>query len=899
MPAAADGGAAHLLQGESLWYDQLQAERAQWQRERAALMSSGGGKARKQSQDSDAGSIQSNKEAVKKQRRASLANTQSFGAATDDPRSQSGRRASIAKGSYDALKDEMKNRKGRTRRVSSVGDAVDDVPEEEKPFDPKDPPQSLKNPKLAKAFRKAKEWVDNEEKVIQLPRGGVYVKTPAGAIQFGLPPETIKDCMALKLALPKHYIVPRMRFNRQAGVNVAEFEFPTYFNFFVMRGRVNLIADFADEIMIRTVLQETLFGPEDPNFSLESEFVTEAGKAAMPDLQKELDYFRTNPFNPSEKMQIDTLLTFTHFDDDGVATIGEGEDKIEIHTEGDEYAVIHKGFEITRQSDYVQLPSHVLQPTLTDVPPFDVPDFGVTFLGTSHGFDPSGSTTGFIVWCGGRGIMVDPPPSSQALISTEGIPTRLIDAIILTHTHADHDAGTFQKILNEGRITVMTTPTIMNSFLRKYSALCGVDTDLLTNLFHYMPVAIDQKMKINGAEIKFHYTLHAIPCMAFQVTYQGKTIIYSGDTCYIPERIEKIAEEGVISEGRKNDLLNFNWDADLILHEAGVPPIHTPPELLADMSEDVKSRMYCVHVSKRGNMGKPFPFDRGLRVASCGIEHTIRIPVEVDPNKDHIEVLDLLGSLDIFKDFPIWKSRQVVQCYKKVEFGAGDVILKEGEKGDHFYIIQKGVVELKKTNGPRKLYTVGDYFGEMSLVEDHTVRDMAEFCPQMTAQSDVKLIAFSKFDFMCVIRNSDVYDQLVTLSQTRFEPSWDTLGQNTILATLSNGQKTQLQRIMMAKKYFTGETIWNTGEKATFALIVKNGQLEFMDHEDFPPFERGAFIGDVSLMVLDDGVVHKRQTALKCRKDAEVYIIHSESLVGFFEFNPGVLLNFMDRRFVE
>ena len=113
-------------------------------------MSPQGGKARKQSQDSDAGSIQSNKEAVKKQRRASLANTQSFGAGTDDPRSQSGRRASIAKGSYDALKDEMKNRKGRTRRVSSVGDTMDDVPEEEKPFDPKDPPQSLKNAPQAK-----------------------------------------------------------------------------------------------------------------------------------------------------------------------------------------------------------------------------------------------------------------------------------------------------------------------------------------------------------------------------------------------------------------------------------------------------------------------------------------------------------------------------------------------------------------------------------------------------------------------------------------------------------------------------------------------------------------------------------------------------------------------------
>ena len=41
--------------------------------------------------------------------------------------------------------------------------------------------------------------------------------------------------------------------------------------------------------------------------------------------------------------------------------------------------------------------------------------------------------------------------------------------MILTHCHADHDAGTFQKILLEQRVTVMTTKTIMASFVRKYS----------------------------------------------------------------------------------------------------------------------------------------------------------------------------------------------------------------------------------------------------------------------------------------------------------------------------------------------------------------------------------------------------------------------------------------------
>lgn len=43
----------------------------------------------------------------------------------------------------------------------------------------------------------------------------------------------------------------------------------------------------------------------------------------------------------------------------------------------------------------------------------------------------------------------------------------------------DHDAGTFQKILCEKRIVVMTTKTIYESFIRKYSALSGIDDNFL------------------------------------------------------------------------------------------------------------------------------------------------------------------------------------------------------------------------------------------------------------------------------------------------------------------------------------------------------------------------------------------------------------------------------------
>jgi hypothetical protein len=33
---------------------------------------------------------------------------------------------------------------------------------------------------------------------------------------------------------------------------------------------------------------------------------------------------------------------------------------------------------------------------------FDPPVFGVTVLGSSHGFDPKGNTSGYIVWINGR-----------------------------------------------------------------------------------------------------------------------------------------------------------------------------------------------------------------------------------------------------------------------------------------------------------------------------------------------------------------------------------------------------------------------------------------------------------------------------------------------------------------
>lgn len=59
-------------------------------------------------------------------------------------------------------------------------------------------------------------------------------------------------------------------------------------------------------------------------------------------------------------------------------------------------------------------------------------------------------------------------------------------------------------------------------------------------------------------------------------------------------------------------------ECDLLLHESGAPPIHTPLEVLLNLPEEVKKRLYVVHTSA-------LPKECELRVAPTGTTETIRL----------------------------------------------------------------------------------------------------------------------------------------------------------------------------------------------------------------------------------------------------------------------------------
>ncbi|TMW67334.1 hypothetical protein Poli38472_012450 [Pythium oligandrum] len=692
---------------------------------------------------------------------------------------------------------------------------------------------------------------------LKLPRGGVVTSTCIGPVQLGMPPETIKDSMKLGIPVPRHYIVPSEPFTRvlgaNMGVNVAEFEFPAYCNFFFKRQCVNLIVTSLDvEKRIRQVFQETLFGPA--TLDLTHDFPHSTPPERVPDLQKELDYFRK--FGDT-LITLDMLLKFTHFNDQNEAVVVQGDQEITIRKNEGSFTIVDGRKSVTL-ADSVELPPPPAMDQIQDA--FYPPAFGVTVLGSSHGFDPHGKTSGYVLWINHRGIMIDPPPFSSSILMANNIPALMIDGVILTHCHADHDAGTFQKILQEGRVALITTNTIYRSFLRKYSALSGFDPDFLKRVLDHRLVRVNDPTTIRGAEFRFFYSLHSIPCVGFEVKYGDKRIVFSGDTLNDVDRIKQLHEDGVLSTHRYEELLNFPWSCDAILHEAGVPPIHTPLKTLMNLDEDIRKRIYVVHTA-----AKDISPESGLRGAPEGVHSTITLETKPPENSGALEILDLVRKIDLFAELTLNNAFEILQMARKATYAKGSIVRNIGDTGDMFYIIILGEAQAlyrqesnassvtaceeeevasHKTNSPRqettahspvrasltrkrvsmlslaKNYFPGDYFDLQSLLTPNWTLPY-----QMVAVTKLSLLEFDAVDFNWFLRHTPAFSRIQRLAQSRLNFSYHIVEANQVFRRITTAQRTHLEIILNQREVSEGQILWDAGDKCSVAVIIDKGQF--------------------------------------------------------------------------
>jgi len=772
--------------------------------------------------------------------------------------------------------------------------------------------------------------------MVSLGKGGISIETSAiGRIQFGIPPETIKDSMLLGLSVPRFYIVPVDRFCRQMGhalgINLAEFEFPAYFNFFVGKKSCMLITDNVEaEKNIRRVFNETLYGPDmfrNGTSHNPEDFAPSYPKDAIPDLAKELQFFRKLP-GSEEEFELNDLIEFSTFTQNAesqkiddqpfgvppregeessesketelkysfsdVITTGEvcvlyppdGEDigsngklkpRVEIFKMpgGTEY-IVHDIDEnnniiglavldgLLKVPDCQKIDGFNESPTNTGlIAPSDFvpPQFGLTVLGNSHGFDAKGSTSGYVLWINGRGIMIDPPPYSLATLKNEGINSSLIIGIILTHCHADHDAGAFQKILEGRQIVFIATPTIYKSFITKYSALSGLPEALLRYSHRHRPAIIGKPFKLHGATLYFSYSLHSIPCVSFVVKWKDKSMAFTGDTLLHPPSIEKMENLGILSKSRADALRDFALQpCDLLFHEAGVPPLHTPLEELMKLPEEIKSRLYVVHTAS-------LPEGCGLKSAPIGISKTLRLCNHEESSANQGDAwfrLNLLASVPFIENLNFSDTMELLESAHVEYFKNGEIVVPCSSRNDLLCVIWEGICSEKLSSneavrdeksfpsgafwnsgswsGPLDLQPGIELSGESANAKTHDIIAISEF--------GVKAVLIEMSELYRILKTGSIqYNNYAKLSRgSKMNLTSKQIGDmssmhvneinklhipellqfNSTMKKFSHVQRRHFACLNEGLKYFSpNEKLWRRGGAVTNAYLIVSGTVSF------------------------------------------------------------------------
>jgi cAMP-dependent protein kinase regulator len=128
-----------------------------------------------------------------------------------------------------------------------------------------------------------------------------------------------------------------------------------------------------------------------------------------------------------------------------------------------------------------------------------------------------------------------------------------------------------------------------------------------------------------------------------------------------------------------------------------------------------------------------------------------------------------LKSVEILSTIEPYELLQISDALKSSTFNKGDYVIKEGEFGDVFYIIEEGEAVATKTHEPGKpadvvkSYSKGEYFGELALIKGEPR------AANVVATSTLKLVSIDRDSFKRLFgpieeilkRNSDKYVKFI------------------------------------------------------------------------------------------------------------------------------------------
>ena len=111
--------------------------------------------------------------------------------------------------------------------------------------------------------------------------------------------------------------------------------------------------------------------------------------------------------------------------------------------------------------------------------------------------------------------------------------------------------------------------------------------------------------------------------------------------------------------------------------------------------------------------------------------------------------LRLLGGTSIFRSLPPPELEQLARSMDRVQVEPGDVVIRQGQLGDRFYLIESGRVGVVVDGLPRPPRGPGEFFGEIALLKN------VPRSASVTAEVPTVLYSLGRAEFLAALTGSN------------------------------------------------------------------------------------------------------------------------------------------------
>ncbi len=102
---------------------------------------------------------------------------------------------------------------------------------------------------------------------------------------------------------------------------------------------------------------------------------------------------------------------------------------------------------------------------------------------------------------------------------------------------------------------------------------------------------------------------------------------------------------------------------------------------------------------------------------AAGAAARVALSAPADPNRVERVWLATLAEVPLFDGLSKRHLRQVAKLARIRRFAPGSAIVRAGDSGRSFYVLLDGTAKVERAGGRARRLGVGDYFGEMALLD--------------------------------------------------------------------------------------------------------------------------------------------------------------------------------------